>query len=164
MSEMEFWSELHRKEALRYPYSPQRNIFPRNDDPYHRNIPRLLKSYLCLARKFLNDSDLEETINNEDLSRVVRVCEDGIEAGDIHSLSAGLGGTTTATSTVIICGNNILADETLDWNQLLQAVFIHPISRTKVSVYFVTLLTGLVDVFAVGPCENVELRNSHLKL
>ena len=86
------------------------------------------------------------------------MCEDSIEAEDLHSLSASLGWTTTKTSTVIICGNNIVADEALDWNLLEQAVFIHCISRTKASVYFVTIATDLVAVFAVGPCENVELQ------
>ena len=61
MSESDSWSELNRKENLRYPYSPQRDTFPKDADVYKRNIPRLLKSYACLGKKFLNDEDIEET-------------------------------------------------------------------------------------------------------
>jgi hypothetical protein len=164
MSENNFWSILNRKENLRYPYSPQRDTFPKDADVYKWNIPRLLKSYACLGTKFLNDEDIEETINKEVITRMIRDCEDDTQLNNLYSFWEVLRATTTTTSTVIICGDNFASDEGLDWNQLLQVVFIHPFSPMKVSVYFVTISSGLVDVFAMGPCENEDLQEFALEI
>ena len=122
MSENNFWSILNRKENLRYPYSPQRDTFPKDADVYKWNIPRLLKSYACLGMKFLNDEDIEETINKEVITRMIRDCEDDTQLNNLYSFWEVLRATTTTTSTVIICGDNFASDEGLDWNQLLQVV------------------------------------------
>jgi len=145
-------------------YSPQRDTFPKDADVYKWNIPRLLKSYACLGMKFLNDEDIEETINKEVITRMIQDCEDDTQLNNLYSFWEVLRATTTTTSTVIICGDNFASDEGLDWNQLLQVVFIHPFSPMKVSVYFVTISSGLVDVFAMGPCENEDLQEFALEI
>ena len=157
MSEIDPWFILNRKNSLRYPYSPQRTTFPENDDEYQRNIPILLKSYACLGKKFLNDADTRATIDNENVMRMIRVCEDHVQLKDLDFLSESLRVTSTTTSTIILGGNDFAEVEGLDWNQLLQVVFIHSFSQTKVAVYFVTTRSQLVDVFAIGPCEHEEL-------
>lgn len=163
MSAQKLWTAFNRRTALAYPYTPQRNIHPTASDRHGRNLLRLFKSYVSLGRKLLNGDTT--AINQEDVLRAMRICENRIELRDIDFFSSILEqAMPTDTSIVLTCDKNIKTDESVGWNQLLQVIFLHPISATKVSVYFVSLRTNYVDVYAIGLCRTEELQQFALQI
>jgi hypothetical protein len=163
MNTDEFWTILNRKKSLAYPYSPQRSIFPESNDPFKRVIRRLLNSFKLLGKKLVEDPELA-TDERTKLSSMIRILEGGLEFRDFKDLIFRFGLRSTKTSKVIICQRDCPEDDDFDWRLLRQVVILQRISSTKAAVYFITTNTGVVDVYAIGPTENVELQQFGLQI
>jgi hypothetical protein len=165
MTEVEFWKTLPKKGSFAYPYSPQRNIFPEDDDKYDRSTTRLLLSFISLGKKFLSEISSDTNAGDvENILRMIRISENKTQPRDLMFFISSAEASDTKTSKLLICRNTIDCNISFDWKTVHQAVFVRPISQTKCSVYLASLDTGRVDVYSVGKCEIVELQQFGLEI
>ena len=149
----ELWKTLPPRESLRAPYTPA-NVSVPADDVYNRSLPRLLLSLTSYGNKVLRD---EKISTREDIARVFRICQGGIQPEDFDFLLETERASPSGGS-ILLTKRQFEQARSLNWTTRVQAVFIHLVSRVKCAVYFVSLRLDTVDVFSIGDVEMVELQ------
>ena len=161
---------LSEPKQLEYPYPNPRCDIPLYDDPYNRDVNRLMASLATFGSMIENG---KVSLNNEDLHKLSpilkRYCDNQITLGDMKMLLQTYPPSSQTT-------RRIYLPQILDWKPPAlfsalgnlplyeEVIFLHQVSAQDWIVFLVFTREPRIELFVVGNIEKKETTKKSNKL